>query len=84
MVNVDVLGPWARSIMYALILMMIMMMIWRNADNLCSMGMSRMWGWHGYVDSHEGILQAMQQLAGLKMVPPTGGQLGRAVSCFGY
>jgi hypothetical protein len=59
-------------------------MVLRGADELNSMCKSRKLGWHGYVDNHEALFQAMQQLAELKMVPPMAGQLGHELSYHGY
>ena len=40
------------------------------ADLLCSTDKARKKGWNGYVDSYESMLEAFDDLAELKMIPP--------------
>ena len=40
------------------------------ADVLCSTDKARKRGWNGYVDSYESMLEAFDDLAELKMIPP--------------
>ena len=39
-------------------------------DALYSTDKARKRGWHGYVDSYEGMLETFEGLAELKMIPP--------------
>lgn len=49
-----------------------------------SMGKTRKLGWHGYVDSHQGIFATMNELAELKMVPPVPNSFEQEIRYVGY
>lgn len=51
---------------------------------LTSIGKSRKLGWHGFVDSHEAIYEAIGELAELKMVPPIPNEFDRVIEWHGY
>ena len=39
-------------------------------NTFCSVDKARKKGWNGYVDSYESMLEAFDDLAELKMIPP--------------
>ena len=48
------------------------------------MNKSRKLGWHGFVDTKEGIFDAIQEMADLKMLPPLEKTDGGEIKYHGY
>ncbi|KAK5050884.1 hypothetical protein LTR84_003443 [Exophiala bonariae] len=49
-----------------------------------SVGKSRKLGWHGYVDSHEALYEAIEGLVNLEMVPPIPNADSQSIKYHGY
>ncbi|OCK82028.1 hypothetical protein K432DRAFT_433754 [Lepidopterella palustris CBS 459.81] len=49
-----------------------------------SMNKSRKLGWHGFVDTDDGIFDAIQEMAAMKMLPPVEKQDNLAIKYCGY
>lgn len=80
----DVLGPWPRSVRFVLISPIKTFQGNLRLTLLDSVGKSRKLGWHGYVDSHEALYEAIQGLAELGMVPPVPKAVNQPVKYHGY